>query len=213
MLPSGTVTLLFTDVEGSTKLWAADKDAMSASLLVHDAILRAGFDVELNRDPCSTRHRSIAFKRCSIEAERRHSHGGRLRSVFLSSRTACSRPINGESLHACRGSSRKITDGWPSPVGGLDPAATWVGLTDATTSSASHDVPKPAEPVKPKPRSGPRPAGRNGRSCALAFGERAGGGDPPLGRGCETPRKVACAPGRLPALRCQQHVADVIVNP
>ena len=36
MLPSGTVTLLFTDVEGSTKLWAADKDAMSASLLVHD---------------------------------------------------------------------------------------------------------------------------------------------------------------------------------
>ena len=39
-LPSGTVTFLFTDVEGSTKLWAADKDAMSASLLVHDAILR-----------------------------------------------------------------------------------------------------------------------------------------------------------------------------
>ena len=36
MLPSGTVTLLFTDVEGSTKLRAADKDAMSASLLVHD---------------------------------------------------------------------------------------------------------------------------------------------------------------------------------
>ena len=39
-LPSGTVTFLFTDVEGSTRLWAADKDAMSSSLLVHDAILR-----------------------------------------------------------------------------------------------------------------------------------------------------------------------------
>jgi hypothetical protein len=39
-LPSGTVTFLFTDVEGSTRLWAADKDAMSASLLVHDSILR-----------------------------------------------------------------------------------------------------------------------------------------------------------------------------
>ena len=38
--PSGTVTFLFTDVEGSTRLWAADKDAMSASLLVHDRILR-----------------------------------------------------------------------------------------------------------------------------------------------------------------------------
>ena len=39
-LPSGTVTFLFTDMEGSTRLWAADKGAMSASLLVHDAILR-----------------------------------------------------------------------------------------------------------------------------------------------------------------------------
>ncbi len=42
--PSGTVTFLFTDVEGSTRLWAADKDAMSASLLVHDAILRAAIE-------------------------------------------------------------------------------------------------------------------------------------------------------------------------
>ena len=42
--PSGTVTFLFTDVEGSTRLWAADKDAMSASLLVHDAILRGAIE-------------------------------------------------------------------------------------------------------------------------------------------------------------------------
>lgn len=42
--PSGTVTLLFLDVEGSTKLWAADKDAMSASSLVHDAILRGAIE-------------------------------------------------------------------------------------------------------------------------------------------------------------------------
>ncbi|HKA03354.1 MAG TPA: adenylate/guanylate cyclase domain-containing protein, partial [Acidimicrobiales bacterium] len=39
-VPSGTVTFLFTDVEGSTRLWAADREAMSASLAVHDAILR-----------------------------------------------------------------------------------------------------------------------------------------------------------------------------
>ena len=39
-LPSGTVTFLFTDVEGSTRLWAADTEAMSASLGVHDTILR-----------------------------------------------------------------------------------------------------------------------------------------------------------------------------
>lgn len=36
-----SLAVLFTDVEGSTRLWAADRDAMSASLLVHDARLRA----------------------------------------------------------------------------------------------------------------------------------------------------------------------------
>ena len=39
-LASGTVTFLFTEIEGSTRLWAADTDAMAASLRVHDAILR-----------------------------------------------------------------------------------------------------------------------------------------------------------------------------
>lgn len=38
--PTGTVTFLFTDVEGSTRLWSEDADAMSASLSVHDEILR-----------------------------------------------------------------------------------------------------------------------------------------------------------------------------
>lgn len=43
-LPSGVVSLLFTDVEGSTRLWAADSDAMSSSLRLHDAILRAAVE-------------------------------------------------------------------------------------------------------------------------------------------------------------------------
>lgn len=38
--PTGTVTFLFTDVEGSTRLWALDAAAMSASLRLHDRILR-----------------------------------------------------------------------------------------------------------------------------------------------------------------------------
>jgi class 3 adenylate cyclase len=38
--PSGTVTLLFTDVEGSTQLWDAERDAMAAALRRHDEILR-----------------------------------------------------------------------------------------------------------------------------------------------------------------------------
>ncbi|MGH3422706.1 MAG: DUF1707 domain-containing protein, partial [Streptosporangiaceae bacterium] len=39
-LPSGTVTLLFTDVEGSTRLWDTERDAMAAALRRHDEILR-----------------------------------------------------------------------------------------------------------------------------------------------------------------------------
>ena len=39
-VPSGIVTFLFTDVEGSTRRWEADADAMRASLVVHDDVLR-----------------------------------------------------------------------------------------------------------------------------------------------------------------------------
>jgi predicted ATPase/class 3 adenylate cyclase len=38
--PSGNVTLLFTDIEGSTRLWEDQPDAMSAALALHDSILR-----------------------------------------------------------------------------------------------------------------------------------------------------------------------------
>ena len=39
-LPSGTVTFLFTDIEGSTRLWEAHADAMRDALARHDEILR-----------------------------------------------------------------------------------------------------------------------------------------------------------------------------
>ena len=38
--PSRAVTFLFTDVEGSTRLWEVDADAMRAALAAHDAVLR-----------------------------------------------------------------------------------------------------------------------------------------------------------------------------
>jgi predicted ATPase/class 3 adenylate cyclase len=38
--PSGVLTFLFTDVEGSTRRWEADPDAMRAALAVHDDLLR-----------------------------------------------------------------------------------------------------------------------------------------------------------------------------
>ena len=39
-LPSGTVTFLFTDIEGSTQLWEKYPEAMRDALAKHDAILR-----------------------------------------------------------------------------------------------------------------------------------------------------------------------------
>ena len=39
-LPTGTVTFLFTDVEGSTRLWERDPEAMSQALARHDELLR-----------------------------------------------------------------------------------------------------------------------------------------------------------------------------
>ena len=51
-LPTGIVTFLFTDVEGSTKLWERRPDAMRVALAEHDAIMRAAV----------ARHRGVTFK-------------------------------------------------------------------------------------------------------------------------------------------------------
>jgi predicted ATPase/class 3 adenylate cyclase/Tfp pilus assembly protein PilF len=40
-LPSGTVTFLFTDIEGSTRLWDQHPEAMRVALAQHDTLLRA----------------------------------------------------------------------------------------------------------------------------------------------------------------------------
>ena len=50
-LPRGTVAFLFTDVEGSTRLWQAHPDAMLRAYARHDAILRGAI----------TRHRGVAY--------------------------------------------------------------------------------------------------------------------------------------------------------
>jgi len=42
--PSGVVTFLFTDVEGSTRRWENDAQAMRAALSAHDEVLRAAIE-------------------------------------------------------------------------------------------------------------------------------------------------------------------------
>ena len=42
--PTGTVTFLFSDIEGSTRRWEHQRAAMQAALARHDAILRAAIE-------------------------------------------------------------------------------------------------------------------------------------------------------------------------
>jgi predicted ATPase len=44
--PSGVVTFLFTDVEGSTRRWEANADAMRTALAAHDEVLRSAIEAQ-----------------------------------------------------------------------------------------------------------------------------------------------------------------------
>ena len=50
--PSGTVTFLFTDIEGSTERWQHDDQAMSEALAIHDHLIRSVVE----------RHGGVVFK-------------------------------------------------------------------------------------------------------------------------------------------------------
>lgn len=43
-LPTGTITFLFTDIEGSTRLWEVHPQAMRTALARHDALMRAAIE-------------------------------------------------------------------------------------------------------------------------------------------------------------------------
>src|SRR5215212_1621881 len=51
-LPRGTVTFLFTDVEGSTALWERDRGAMASAVERHLALLRLAIET----------HNGVLFK-------------------------------------------------------------------------------------------------------------------------------------------------------
>jgi len=43
-VPTGTVTFLFTDIEGSTRLWEREPDAMPDALAIHDRVMRTAIE-------------------------------------------------------------------------------------------------------------------------------------------------------------------------
>jgi class 3 adenylate cyclase len=53
-LPSGTVTFLFTDLEGSTRLWEEQPEAMQTALARHDVLLRLAVEANGGRVVKST---------------------------------------------------------------------------------------------------------------------------------------------------------------
>jgi predicted ATPase/class 3 adenylate cyclase len=69
--PSGVVTFLFTDVEGSTRRWEADADGMRAALAAHDVVLRSsieahdGFLFSHTGDGVAA---AFASPRCAVDA-------------------------------------------------------------------------------------------------------------------------------------------------
>jgi class 3 adenylate cyclase len=72
--PSGVVTFLFTYIEGSTRRWEADADAMRSALLAHDKVLRSAIE---------THGEEPGWREASAAVARRHesSHKGVLRST------------------------------------------------------------------------------------------------------------------------------------
>ncbi len=52
VLPTGTITFLFTDIEGSTRRWETHRDEMQAAVARHDSIMREVFE----------RHEGYVFK-------------------------------------------------------------------------------------------------------------------------------------------------------
>ena len=63
-LPSGTITFLFTDIEGSTRLWERDSNVMTRALARHNEIL----------DRAIAEHEGVHFKTIGDTFQAAFSH-------------------------------------------------------------------------------------------------------------------------------------------
>src|SRR5262249_12852829 len=76
-VPTGTITFLFTDIEGSTRRWEAHPQAMQAALARHEAILRhaieanGGYAYKMIGDAFQAAfHTALHALRAAIDAQR-----------------------------------------------------------------------------------------------------------------------------------------------
>ena len=67
-LPTGTITFLFTDIEGSTGLWERFPDAMQGALKLHDALLRGAIETSGGRVVKSTGDGTLAVFGSAVDA-------------------------------------------------------------------------------------------------------------------------------------------------
>ena len=69
--PSGTVTFLFTDIEGSTRRWEEEPDAMQVALAAHDEVVRAAIEARggwLFKHTGDGAYAAFASARAAVEA-------------------------------------------------------------------------------------------------------------------------------------------------
>ena len=86
-VPTGTVTFLFTDLEGSTRLWEEHPDAMQPALARHDEIVRAAIEAHGGHVVKSTGDGFHAAFRTAQDA---------LDAALDAQRAACRRALGGD---------------------------------------------------------------------------------------------------------------------
>src|SRR5690348_3838285 len=89
--PSGTVTFLFTDIEGSTQRWERDADAMAATVQRHLVLLEAAFAA----------HDGVHFK----------TIGDAVQAAFPTARDGLAAAVDAQRALAA--------EPWPDPIGAL----------------------------------------------------------------------------------------------
>ena len=153
--PSGVVTFLFTDVEGSTRRWEADADGMRVALAAHDEVLRKAIEAHdgflfshTGDGVCGVRVAEVRGRRCGRRAAGTgvagaDGHGDRR------GRTAGRGLLRHGAQPRCAGDGRRA---WRSDSGGrLDGSAAHRGrssrsgaATVAGCADAGRGVPGPS---------------------------------------------------------------------